>query len=140
MITFKHWTGALLAVLWMVGAAQAEDLIYQPVNPNFGGNSFNAAPLLNNAQVQNKFEDPRVSARSASREQSFEERVDGLALSSVARAILGNITDPTTGNLVPGIINTGLSTIEVTDDGTNLTVTVTDNATGDSTTFTSPSP
>ncbi len=132
----------LLAVLmlgmWVYALpAFSGELAYQPVNPNFGGNPFNAAPLLSSAQAQNDFEDPKKIDRAG---QSFEDRLDRLVLSSVARGILGNITDPVTGNLIPGIINTGLSTIEIADDGVTLTITVTDNATGAMTTFTSPSP
>lgn len=36
----------------------AGDLVYQPINPSFGGNPLNGSFLLNNAQLQNDFEDP----------------------------------------------------------------------------------
>ena len=131
-------TAVLILGMWFYALpAFSGELTYQPINPNFGGNPFNAAPLLSNAQAQNDFEDPSRVDRAG---QAFEERLDRLVLSAVARGILGNITDPTTGNLIPGIINTGLSTIEITDDGTTLTIIVTDNATGEVTSFTSPSP
>lgn len=137
MNKFKFISVLMLGMWFYALPAVSGELSYQPVNPSFGGNSFNAAPLLAIAQAQNKFEDPNRTDRSG---QGFEDRLDRLVLSAVARGILGNITDPTTGELVPGIINTGLSTIEITDDGTNLTITVTDNATGEVTIFTSPSP
>ena len=114
------------------------ELTYQPVNPNFGGNPFNGAPLMGSAQAQNGHENPKSARESASR-NSLASRIDSLVLSTLARGLLVGITDAT-GNLVPGIINTGLTTIEVTDDGITLTIVVTDNATGEFTTFSSPSP
>ena len=132
-------TAVLILGLWVYTLpAFSGELTYQPVNPNFGGNPFNAAPLLNSAQAQNGFKDPSAVRRSTG--NSLEERIDRLVLSTLARGLLIGITDSTTGNLVPGIIDTGLSTIEVTDDGVTLTITVTDNATGEFTTFSSPSP
>ena len=137
MNKFNLTTVLILGMWFYALPAFSGELTYQPVNPNFGGNPFNAAPLLSNAQAQNNHEDPRAAARQASR-NSFEERIDRLVLSTLARGILIGITDDE-GNLVPGIIDTGLSTIEVTDDGITLTITVTDNATGESTIFTAPS-
>lgn len=129
----------LILGMWFYALpAFSGELSYQPVNPNFGGNPFNAAPLLNSAQVQNDHEDPRAAQRNASR-NSFEERIDRLVLSTLARGLLVGITDDM-GNLVPGIIDTGLTTVEVIDDGFILTIIVTDNATGETTSFTSPSP
>jgi curli production assembly/transport component CsgF len=40
------------------GAASAQDLVYQPTNPAFGGSSFNYQWLLNSAQTQNDFDNP----------------------------------------------------------------------------------
>ena len=126
--------GALVLGL-TAGSAGAGEITYQPINPNFGGNPFNAAPLLSSAQAQNDFDDPDQVSRDFS--QSFAERVDSLLLSSLARAALNNLTDAD-GNLVPGTYDTGLSTITVTDLGTTLQIVVVDNSTGESTTVTVP--
>jgi curli production assembly/transport component CsgF len=132
-------TAVLILGIWFYALpAFSGELTYQPVNPNFGGNPFNAAPLLASAQAQNNHKDPDAVRRGATG-QSFEERIDRLVLSALARSILGNISDPATGELIPGVIDTGLSTIEVTDDGITLTITVTDNVTGEFTIFTAPS-
>ena len=39
------------------GAAQAGDVKYRPINPNFGGNPFNGDYLLNQARLQNQHEE-----------------------------------------------------------------------------------
>jgi curli production assembly/transport component CsgF len=137
ILDYKSWVGALLVLLLTAGTVQAEDLVFQPVNPNFGGNPFNGPPLLANATAQNDFKDPNAPSFGGGK-QSLEERVDSLVLSTLARSLLGNITDPTTGNLVPGIINTGLSTIEITEVNGELIIKVVDNATGEVITFSAP--
>ena len=44
--------------LLLAAPAVAGDLVYEPVNPAFGGNPFNGEWLLDQAQVQNRFEPP----------------------------------------------------------------------------------
>jgi curli production assembly/transport component CsgF len=123
---------SLMIGVWiMVGDVWAGEIRYQPVNPNFGGNPFNAAPLLSNANSQNGFTDPNRAVRAR---QTFQERLDSLVLNQISRELLGNITDPVTGKLIPGVIDTGLSTITIIDLGTELQVTIVNNTTGESTT------
>ncbi|MGI9499808.1 MAG: curli assembly protein CsgF [Geminicoccaceae bacterium] len=42
-----------------MNSATASELVYKPVNPNFGGNPFNDGILLGTANAQNKFERER---------------------------------------------------------------------------------
>jgi hypothetical protein len=51
--TFLGLSAAALA--FCSGTAMAEDLIYQPVNPGFGGNPDIFNYLLNTAQIQNQY-------------------------------------------------------------------------------------
>ena len=55
----KHYLrlAALSAVICALsgGQAIASELVYTPVNPNFGGNPFNAAPLQSSAEAQKQF-------------------------------------------------------------------------------------
>lgn len=43
----------------LIGPASASDLVYKPVNPNFGGNPFNDGILLGAANVQNPYKAER---------------------------------------------------------------------------------
>lgn len=52
-------------------AAQAQDIVYEPVNPSFGGNPFNSAHLLGIANAQNDFKDSRSNG-AGSRADIFE--------------------------------------------------------------------
>lgn len=58
-LKFRIASAALIAGIWAGSAtiAQASSLVYTPVNPNFGGNPFNAEILLGTADRQNKFSD-----------------------------------------------------------------------------------
>jgi curli production assembly/transport component CsgF len=50
-------TGLVIAglIAAVIAPAGAGELIYKPVNPNFGGNPFNDGILLGTANAQNKF-------------------------------------------------------------------------------------
>ena len=53
-------TGAAIVIAALsIGTSSAGDLVYTPVNPNFGGNPFNDGILLGTANAQNKFTAPR---------------------------------------------------------------------------------
>lgn len=121
-------------------ATLAGEITYQPKNPNFGGNPFNAAPLLNSANAQNGFRDPAsIRAQQARAQltsaQRFAQRLDSAVLSRLTRLLAGQIVDDE-GNLVTGgTINTGINTIDVTDTGTGTLIVITDLVTGEVTTI-----
>lgn len=50
---------AVLPVLLFTPLAWGGNMVFQFVNPNFGGNPNNGAYLLNSAQAQNSYKDPR---------------------------------------------------------------------------------
>ncbi|MFG6596085.1 curli assembly protein CsgF [Sulfitobacter sp. 1A13368] len=56
MFSAKRLLGlATAALLTSAGAATAGDLIYQPINPGFGGFSDNFGYLIGTAQIQNQY-------------------------------------------------------------------------------------
>ena len=50
-----------LGLLAGLSAAQGQTLTYRPVNPSFGGNTFNYQWMLSSAQAQDKSKDPTAS-------------------------------------------------------------------------------
>jgi len=120
-------------------AALAADLVYTPVNPNFGGNALNGSTLLNAAQAQNRHKDPAANPFVGSSQQTalqqFNDILERSVLSRLAAAATGSIIGPT-GQLVPGTVETGNFTISISDLGGGLLqVTTTDKATGATTSF-----
>jgi len=74
-------------------AALAQDLVYEPVNPSFGGNAFNSAHLLAIANAQNDFSPPTAEVTDQSELDAFVRSLQSRLLSSlstqVANAIFG---------------------------------------------------
>lgn len=79
--------------LGFVSQAQAQDLVYTPVNPSFGGNPFNSAHLLAIANAQNDFEPEAAETSTQSDLDRFVSSLQSRLLSSlstqVANAIFG---------------------------------------------------
>lgn len=139
MKTYWIATRLLLAcaLSGLVASVDASTLVYQPVNPNFGGNSLNGPNLLNEANAQNKYTDPSLSNLTSSQStlEQFNNQLQQAILSRVASSITSSIVGAD-GSLKPGTISTGNFTISITQiAGGNLQVTTTDKTTGASTTF-----
>lgn len=114
-------------LLGVVCNVNAGELRHQFVNPNFGGNPFNASPLLSNATAQNDYKDPSTSTGSAS--ESFKERLDRAILSRLSRVLVDNAFGED-GEFVEGTIETGLNSISVEEVSGGSLVTITDSVTG----------
>jgi curli production assembly/transport component CsgF len=132
---------ALLAVLaaWPC-SAPATELVYQPVNPAFGGNPLNGPVLLNSAQAQDKHKDPDALANSPtaglnqSPLQQFNDMLERAILGQLASAATGGVLS--NGKLIPGTVETGNFKINIVDLGGGLLkITTTDKTTGGTSTF-----
>ena len=131
MNTMKLLFTCLISTL-LCSQALASELIYQPVNPSFGGNALNGTYLLNNASAQNDIDDPDLDDSGL---DDFNDSLQRALLSRLTSTLTGSMVDEN-GNLVPGILETGDYIIEITDIGDGeLRVTTTERATGESTTF-----
>jgi curli production assembly/transport component CsgF len=113
-------------------AASAEDLVYTPINPSFGGNPFNSSHLLGIANGQNKFKDPST-ATSGSEADIFARQLQSRLLS----ALSSQITDAIFGQNAQehGTVTFGDQTIEWTRGLEEVTLTITDTVTGQVTTI-----
>ncbi|AWY43950.1 curli production assembly protein CsgF [Pseudomonas putida] len=121
---FKH-AGLCLLGLGACALAQATELVYTPVNPSFGGNPLNGTWLLNNAQAQNDFDDPDLKDRTSATATSALDRFTAQLQSRLLGQLLDNINNGNTGSL-----STDAFIVNVVDDSGQLTIEVTDRATG----------
>ncbi len=109
--------------------AAAQDIVYEPVNPSFGGNPFNSAHLLAIANAQNDFEPEAPEASTQSDLDRFIRSLQSRLLSSlssqVANAIFGEDAQD------EGTIVFGDQTISFVRglDGIQLTITEADGST-----------
>ncbi len=78
----RRAVGAMLLISTAAVAvpALAQDMVYQPVNPSFGGNPFNSAHLLGIAGAQNKTRDPATTATRSSEADIFARQKGFVAL------------------------------------------------------------
>ncbi len=126
---------ALLAFLCIfTGGSSASPLVYQPVNPSFGGNPLNANGLLNEAQAQNNYTAPVRKLSPADRLATFQQNLQNAILSRVSSTVLSTIVG-VDGGLVPGTVTTQDYIITVVQNGGLVSVTTTDRTTGQTSTF-----
>jgi curli production assembly/transport component CsgF len=112
-------------------AAGATDLVYTPVNPNFGGNPLNGTMLKNIADAINEFEKPPTTAV-----EKFNQNLQTAILSKLSTQILSSMFSGN-ANLQPGTYETVGFLLTITDIGNGqLTIETVDKTTGETASFT----
>jgi curli production assembly/transport component CsgF len=120
------------AVAW---PAMAQDMVYQPIDPSFGGNPFNSAHLLGIANAQNNYKDPSAQ-QSNSQADVFARQLQSRLLSALSSQIVDAIFGENPQE--SGTISFGGQTINFVRSLTEVTLTITDDGTGEVTTIVIP--
>ena len=128
-------TGLLFGGLILSSAAVGQDITYEPVNPSFGGNPFNSAHLLGIANAQNGFKDPKA-ATSGSQADIFARQLQSRLLSALSTQIVDAIFGDNPQER--GTITFGGQTIRFVRGLDEVTLTITDDTTGEVTTIVIP--
>ena len=115
--------------------AQAQDIVYQPVDPSFGGNPINEGHLLGIANAQNDYKDPNATT-SNSQADIFSRQLQSRLLS----ALSSQITDAIFGENPQqhGKISFGGQTIVFDRGLEDVTLTITNDDSGEVTTIVVP--
>ena len=116
--------------------ALAQDLVYTPTNPDFGGNPFNSSHLLGIANAQNKFKDPSATATGQTQAQIFAQQLQSRLLSALSGQIVNAIFGDNPQQ--HGTISFGGQTITFDRGLDNVTLNITDDSTGEVTTIVVP--
>ncbi|MBF8964945.1 curli assembly protein CsgF [Pontibacter sp. FD36] len=120
--------------------SQAQDMVYQPKNPAFGGDTFNYQWLQSSAQAQDKLKDPSATSSSSmlNRDplQDFQESLNRQILSQLSRQLV--VSQFGEGTLAPGEYTVGNYQIEVTEGRSGINIVITDISNGNQTTVTVP--
>jgi curli production assembly/transport component CsgF len=129
----------LMLLAACAGAVHASPLVYQPVNPTFGGNPLNGSYLLNRAQAQDRTTDPHAASvnplSSQSQLEQFNNALQQAVLSRVSAAVSSSIVGAD-GKLIPGTVETQNFIITISDlGGGRLRILTTDKLSGSSTSF-----
>lgn len=115
--------------------ASAQDITYEPVDPTFGGNPFNSAHLLGVAGAQNDYRDPKSTANSSQADifaRQLQSRLLSALSSQIVNAIFGENPQES------GTIRFGGQTISFVRSLEDVTLTITDDDTGEVTTIVIP--
>ena len=129
----------LLVLLLLSRLAQAQDFVYEPKNPAFGGgNTFNYSWLLSSAQAQNTIVDPTTSATSAALDPlaSFTANINQQVLAQLSSRLIASQFGQ--GAIKAGSYSVGNYQIQITPGAGGISVQVTDTSTGNQTTITIP--
>ena len=117
--------------------AEAQDLVYTPKNPAFGGNPYNYSWMLSSAQAQDTYEAPQNESSLYGRYGSdpasdFAESLNRQILSRLSREIVTRQFGEEA--LEEGSYVLGDYQIDIGDAGGGINITITDNSTGSTTT------
>lgn len=122
--------GTAIICLLTGTAVAAQDVVYQPVNPTFGGNPFNSNHLLGVANAQNDYRDPRTTSNS-SQADIFARQLQSRLLSALSSQIIDAIFGENPQE--SGTISFGGQTIKFFRSLDSVTLTITNEETGEET-------
>ena len=121
----------LTIVFFSCLSASAQDLVYKPKNPAFGGDTFNYQWLANSAESQNKFTDKSIPTPAQTELERFKSSLNSLLLSQVSSSLFkqqfGN------DGIKIGSYTFGSLSVEVYPSSGGLTVDILDTKTGEQT-------
>jgi len=130
---------ASLAVFVLFGARSlAQDFVYTPVNPAFGGNPYNYSWLMSSADAQNTFEEPEDdwSLYDDDPLASFQESLNRQILSEITRQLY--LSQFGEDGLAEGFYEFGSFQIDVSPTSEGMQIRIIDVATGSETTVVVP--
>ncbi|WP_262151697.1 curli assembly protein CsgF [Chryseobacterium foetidum] len=112
-------------------SVNGQQLVYKPINPAFGGDTFNYQWLLSSAAAQNQF-DNNIGGSSLSNLNSLSSFTDSLnrqLLSQLSTKLFGNQFGD--GELKPGTYVFGSMYLEVTQANGGLLIKILNTSTGE---------
>ena len=124
----------LLLILFFIGSfsIQAQQLVYTPKNPAFGGNPYNSQWLLASAEAQNSFKDPNTTEREQLSElERFTESLNSQLLGQVSRSAF--TSEFGEGGLTPGTYSFGSLAVDIYPSNEGLVINIIDTNTGEQT-------
>lgn len=111
----------------------AQELVYTPINPSFGGNTFNFQWMLSEAQAQNTFtESSDFSRYNQDPLADFQDNLNRQILSRLSRQLIDNTFGEE--QFTPGSYELGDYAIDVSEGSEGIIISIIDNLTGDETT------
>ncbi len=105
------------------GTASAQQLVYTPINPAFGGNPLNTSQLESDANTQNPFK-PKPTNSNLTQQQLFAQQLQSQLLASLANQVSQAIFGPNAQT--SGTYSFGGETVDFVRSLGEVTITITD--------------
>lgn len=122
----RSYAFALLAaglIAACAARANAQQLVYTPINPQFGGNPFNSTQILADANAQNQFKNAGAP-QNLTQAQLFAQELQSELLAGLANQVAQAIFGPNAGT--SGTFSFGGETVTFVKSLGEITVTITD--------------
>lgn len=122
----------ILAMIFICSlAARSQALVYKPVNPAFGGETFNYQWLMSSAESQNKFTEKITAGTEKTELQRFKESLDAQLLSQISTLLYQQQFG--TDGLAQGSYTFGSYSIDIYPTADGLSLNILDTKTGEKT-------
>ena len=123
----------LALFLLMASGAFAQQFVYQPLNPAFGGDTFNYNWLLSSATAQNGLTNPTTRRDQDSELDQFGENLNRQILSRLSRALLEQQIQGIGDFDEEGTFTFGTLAVEVFESDEGLVINILDTSNGEQT-------
>lgn len=122
-ITFVFFTGIFLA--------KSQQLVYKPINPAFGGDTFNYQWLLSSASAQNQFDDADKGSLlgSSGSLTNFTDSLNRQVLSELSRKLFQDQFG--SGGVQAGNYMFGSLYLQITNTAQGMMISILDTNTGE---------
>jgi len=130
---------AFLVSIFAVTSVSAQELVYSPKNPSFGGNTFNHQWMLSEANAQNGFTaDASSNYDRYSRDplEDFQESLNRQILSQLSRQLVGDIFGEE--DFQEGRYELGDYIIDISEGAEGVNIYILDNLSGNESTIVVP--
>jgi curli production assembly/transport component CsgF len=135
-----------LFTCFFVGFSLAQDLVYKPKNPAFGGDTFNYQWMLSSAEAQNLLKDPEAEKGFGQKSEleRFKDNLNSQLLSYLSRELFNNQFGTGTNgsgagtggieeNSQNGVYTFGSLSVEIYSSNLGLVINILDIITGEET-------
>lgn len=121
----------ILILIAGIFLGKSQQLVYKPINPAFGGDTFNYQWLLSSANAQNQFDDKSNNSllKNVNSVDSFGQSLNRQVLSELSRKLFEEQFGE--GSVKPGNYLFGSLYLQVTTTAQGLLINILDTNTGD---------
>lgn len=122
----------LICMLGLYLHTNAQALVYKPMNPNFGGDTFGYQMLLSSADAQNDFKEDSTSGfKQPTQLERFKENLNNQLLNKISNSLFNDQFG--SKGISQGTYNFGTLSVDVYPSNLGLTVDILDIETGEQT-------